>query len=178
MKDCWVTEVKRYHKVDILERVKGIPNMVQLVDYWDVLFDGEPDCTARIRDGYGVLLENRPDKRFSNRYHRCLLLTPCRDPLWDFSSRKELICTFHDFVVAHEAMITQQVLHGDLSPNNFIIHEGIGYFIDFDHTSIIKEGKTFTVSFGNYTIYVYAHFEKMSKNADILKKSKMTINTP
>ncbi|KAG1843442.1 hypothetical protein F4604DRAFT_1689529 [Suillus subluteus] len=148
MKDCWVSEVKRYHEVDVLERVKGIPNVVQLIDHWDVLFNGEPDCTACIRDGYGVLLEDRPDKKFSNRYHQHLLLTPCGDPLWDFSSRKELICAFCDFMVAHEAMIKQQVLHGDLSPNNFIIHKGIGYFIDFDHASIIKEGETFTVSFG------------------------------
>ncbi|KAG2743342.1 hypothetical protein P692DRAFT_20746742 [Suillus brevipes Sb2] len=31
-------------------------------------------------------------------------------------------------------MVTQRnVLHGDLSPNNFIIHDGKGYFIDFNH---------------------------------------------
>ncbi|KAG1843850.1 hypothetical protein C8R48DRAFT_678599 [Suillus tomentosus] len=72
MKDCWVSEHKRYHKVDVLERVKGIPNVVQLVDHWDVLFDGEADCTAHIRNGYGVPLEDRPDKRFCNRYHQCV----------------------------------------------------------------------------------------------------------
>ncbi|KAG1857637.1 hypothetical protein C8R48DRAFT_674621 [Suillus tomentosus] len=32
------------------------------------------------------------------------------------------------------------VLHGDLSPNNFVIHDGQGYFIDFDHAGIIAEG--------------------------------------
>ncbi|KAG2751365.1 hypothetical protein P692DRAFT_20727334, partial [Suillus brevipes Sb2] len=36
-------------------------------------------------------------------------------------------------------------LHGDLSPNNFVIHEGIGYFIDFDHA----EGETFTNNSNN-----------------------------
>ncbi|KAG1894036.1 uncharacterized protein F5891DRAFT_962167, partial [Suillus fuscotomentosus] len=100
MKDCWVAEAKRYHEVDILERVKNISNVVQLVDHWDVLFDGEPDCTAHIQDRYGILPEDRPDKRFVNRYHRRLLLTPCGDPLWHFSSRKELICTFCDFMVS------------------------------------------------------------------------------
>ncbi|KAG2105473.1 uncharacterized protein F5147DRAFT_775242 [Suillus discolor] len=120
MKDCWVNEVKRYHEVDVLKRLKGIPNVVQLIDHWDVLFNGEPDCTSRIRDGYGVL-EDWPDK----------------------------------------------------SPNNFVIHEGIGYFIDFDHTSIIKEGETFTVSFGTGTVpYISMRIlKKMSKNADIIKKS-------
>ncbi|KAG2737636.1 hypothetical protein P692DRAFT_20646940, partial [Suillus brevipes Sb2] len=37
-------------------------------------------------------------------------------------------------------------LHGDLSPNNFIIHEGIGYFIDFDHAGFIEEGKACTTT--------------------------------
>ncbi|KAG1825234.1 hypothetical protein DFJ58DRAFT_738552 [Suillus subalutaceus] len=36
-------------------------------------------------------------------------------------------------------MVTQQnVLHGDLSPNNLIIHDGKGYFIDFDHAKFLK----------------------------------------
>ncbi|KAG2354986.1 hypothetical protein BDR07DRAFT_1493784 [Suillus spraguei] len=159
IKDCWVTEAKRYHEVDVLKRVKGIPNVVQLIDHWDVQFNGEPDCTAHIWDEYGALLGNKPDKRFCN------------------SSRKELICAFRDFVVAHEAMIQQRVLHGDLSPNNFVISEGISYFIDFDHASIIKEGKTFTVSFGTGTVpYIsMGILIKMSKNADIIKKSKTTI---
>ncbi|KAG1839394.1 hypothetical protein C8R48DRAFT_782112 [Suillus tomentosus] len=50
MKDCWVPEAKRYHEVAVLKRVHGIPNVVQLVDDWDVMYDGEPDCTAQIRD--------------------------------------------------------------------------------------------------------------------------------
>ncbi|KAG1824988.1 hypothetical protein EV424DRAFT_1538061 [Suillus variegatus] len=118
---------------------------------------------ACIRDGYGALLGDRPDKR---------------DPLWYFSSRKELICAFCDFMVAHEAMIQQRVLYGDLSPNNFVISEGIGYFIDFDHASIIKEGETFTVSFGTRTVpYIsMCILKKMSKNTDIIKKSKTTID--
>ncbi|KAG2353571.1 hypothetical protein BDR07DRAFT_1383031 [Suillus spraguei] len=118
--------------------------------HWDVQFNGEPDCTACIQDGYGALLGDMLDKRFCNRYHQHLLLTLCGDPLWNFSSRKELICAFHDFVVAHKAMIQQRVLHRDLSPNNFVISRGISYYIDFDYVSIIKEGETFTVLFGTY----------------------------
>jgi len=37
-------------------------------------------------------------------------------------------------------MIKKRVLHGDLSPNNLIIHEGQGYFVDFDHAKILDEG--------------------------------------
>jgi hypothetical protein len=39
-------------------------------------------------------------------------------------------------------MIGRNVLHGDLSPNNLIIHEGRGFFIDFDHAQIIAQGST------------------------------------
>jgi len=39
-------------------------------------------------------------------------------------------------------MVTERkVLHGDLSPNNLVIHEGKGYFIDFDHAKSLNDGK-------------------------------------
>ncbi|KAG1894105.1 uncharacterized protein F5891DRAFT_1195664 [Suillus fuscotomentosus] len=49
-------------------------------------------------------------------------------------------------------MIEKRVLHGDLSPNNFVVYDGIGYFIDFDHTSILAEGTTSTYSHGTGTM--------------------------
>ncbi|KAG1786630.1 uncharacterized protein HD556DRAFT_1313382 [Suillus plorans] len=122
MKDCWVPEAKRYHEVDVLEHVKGIPNVIQLVDHWDVMYDGEPDCTAQICNYYQQFdLEDRGDPR------------------------KELICAFHNFVIAHRLMVECEILHGDLSPNNFIIYKSIGYFIDFDHTRFIEKGKASTI---------------------------------
>jgi tRNA A-37 threonylcarbamoyl transferase component Bud32 len=36
-------------------------------------------------------------------------------------------------------MFEKNVLHGDLSPNNLIIYEGRGFFIDFDHAQIITQ---------------------------------------
>ncbi|KAG2047661.1 hypothetical protein BDR06DRAFT_976567 [Suillus hirtellus] len=48
LKDCWVTEDKRYHEVTILWMVEGILNVVGLMANWDVLYDGELDCTHRI----------------------------------------------------------------------------------------------------------------------------------
>ncbi|KAG0696682.1 hypothetical protein DFH29DRAFT_879204 [Suillus ampliporus] len=103
LKDCWVTEEKRNHETTILEMVKGIPDVVQLIDHWDVCYEGEPDC---------------------------------------------MVC----ICIAHQMMIEKQVLHGDLSPNNFVIHNGIGYFINFDHASILAEGMTSTYSHGTGTM--------------------------
>ena len=40
-------------------------------------------------------------------------------------------------------MVSRSVLHGDLSPNNLIIYDGKGYFIDFDHAMII--GPDYTI---------------------------------
>ncbi|KAG2046081.1 hypothetical protein BDR06DRAFT_1015037 [Suillus hirtellus] len=141
LKDCWVAEDRRNHEVTVLRMVEGIPNVVKLVADWDVLYDGEPDCTYRIRASHGVRSSG-----FIRRFHRRLLLTPCGEPLLTYSSKHELLRAFHDFVkgesqyLAHDLMLGRHILHGDLSPNNFIIHDGQGYFIDFDHAGIIAEG--------------------------------------
>ncbi|KAG2051088.1 hypothetical protein BDR06DRAFT_1010639 [Suillus hirtellus] len=49
-------------------------------------------------------------------------------------------------------MIERRVLHGDLSPNNFVIHNGIGYFIDFDHAAVLAVNTTSTYSPGTGTM--------------------------
>jgi hypothetical protein len=38
LKDCWVIEEKKNYEANVLEMLKGIDNVVQLVDYWDVLY--------------------------------------------------------------------------------------------------------------------------------------------
>ncbi|KAG1724381.1 uncharacterized protein EDB91DRAFT_1087476 [Suillus paluster] len=109
LKDCWVDEAKKDHEEKVLELVWGIPNVVTLVDAWDVEYEGEPDSTLRIRNLHG---------RFSPGF------------------------------CSHKAMVKRNILHGDLSPNNFIISDGRGYFIDFDHALIIAEGNTSVCSRG------------------------------
>ncbi|KAG1809621.1 uncharacterized protein BJ212DRAFT_1484322 [Suillus subaureus] len=131
LKDCWVTKDKKNHEVTILKMVEGILNVVKLVAHWDVLYNGEPDCTYRIQASHGVCTSG--------------------EPLVFYSSKLELLRAFHDFVSAHSLMLTSHVLHGDLSPNNFIIHDGQGYFIDFDHACIIVEGTVSVPSEGTGT---------------------------
>ncbi|KIK37934.1 hypothetical protein CY34DRAFT_91806 [Suillus luteus UH-Slu-Lm8-n1] len=145
LKDCWVDKEKRNHEEKVLEIVRGIPNVVTLVDAWDVEYEGESDSTLRIRKGHG----DKFSPGFRCKYHRRMLLTPCGEPLSAFSSKRELISAFRDFVVAHKAMIGRNVLHGDLSPNNLIIHEGRSFFIDFDHPQIIAQGSTSVRSNGS-----------------------------
>ncbi|KAG1725084.1 uncharacterized protein EDB91DRAFT_1254944 [Suillus paluster] len=175
LKDCWVTEEKRNHEATILEMVKGIPNVVQLIDHWDVYYEGEPDCTARIRSQYDT--NHRDDLAFCNRFHRRILLSPCGQPLSKFSSRQELLTAFHAFVVAHHAMIRNRVLHGDLSPNNFVIHNGIGYFIDFDHALILAEGTTSAYSHGTGTM-PYISIRILQAMLDLLVPLEVNVNIP
>jgi RIO-like serine/threonine protein kinase len=57
-------------------------------------------------------------------------------------------------------MVTKRhVLHGDLSPNNLIIHDGKGYFIDFDHAKFLKNNAATdsrgTVSYFTMFFFVY-----------------------
>lgn len=137
LKDCWVAEDKRYHEVTVLRMVEGIPNVVKLVADWDVLYDGEPDCTHRIRASHGMRTSG-----FIRRFHRRVLLTPCGEPLLSYSSKSELLKCFHDFVGAHQSMLGRHILHGDLSPNNLIIYDGRGYYIDFDHAEITEGPKS------------------------------------
>ncbi|KAG2048989.1 hypothetical protein BDR06DRAFT_975577 [Suillus hirtellus] len=154
LKDYWVDEDKKNHEEDVLNRVRGIPNVVTLIEAWDVEYQNEPDSTSHIHDCHGA----SRSIAFHCKFHWQMFLYPCREPLMKFTSKRELLLAFHDFVIAHETMLTIHVLHGDLSPNNFIIHKGSSYFIDFDYTQIILPGNTSVCSWGTGTLpYMSIH---------------------
>ncbi|KAG0697849.1 hypothetical protein DFH29DRAFT_1003401 [Suillus ampliporus] len=168
LKDCWVDAGSLDHEVTLLQAVDGIPNVVSLKKYWDVQYAGQSDCTSRIHEHIHEYLPEAPI--YSNKVHRRMLLTPCGLPLMTFKSLPELVNVFRDLIVAHEAMVTQwNVLHGDLSPNNIIIHDRKGYFIDFDHAKFLKNNAAVD-SRGTGTVpYISCHLLKLM--GDILHPS-------
>ncbi|KAG0697344.1 hypothetical protein DFH29DRAFT_1003813 [Suillus ampliporus] len=172
LKDCWVAEDRKNHEVTVLRMVDGIPNVVRLVADWDVLYDGEPDCTYHIRASHGVCSSG-----FIRRFHQRLLLTPCGEPLLSYSSKPELLRAFHDFVKAHGLMLGRHILHGDLSPNNFVIHDGQGYFIDFDHARIIAQGTDSVPSEGTALYVEFVFSGRMLPTKERMKKIKKRSNT-
>jgi hypothetical protein len=97
LKDCWVDAENLEHEVTLLQAVKGVPNVVSLVKYWDVQYAGQTDCTSRIREHVREHLPAAPI--YSNKVHRRMLLTPCGLPLTDFKSVTELVNVFRDLVV-------------------------------------------------------------------------------
>ena len=92
MKDYWVDAAQIENEVTLLRMVAGIPNVVQLVKYWDVVFDGQPDSTSRIR-------AHCTSFKFENKFHRRMLLTPCGLPLKSFKSVTELVEVFRHLVL-------------------------------------------------------------------------------
>ncbi|KAH7918085.1 hypothetical protein BV22DRAFT_994777, partial [Leucogyrophana mollusca] len=94
LKDCWVNKKDVEHESMILEKAKGIPGVPKLVDAWNVTFNGEVDCTSRIRHGLGKVLP----KSFITRVHRRLLMTPLGLPITTFRSQRELLSCFRDIV--------------------------------------------------------------------------------
>ncbi|KAG1784521.1 uncharacterized protein HD556DRAFT_1451679 [Suillus plorans] len=142
LKDCWVDAENLNYEVTLLQAVDGIPNVVSLKKYWDVQYAGQSDCTARIREHISEYLPEAP--------------------IYSNKSLPELVSVFRDLIVAHEAMVTQRnILHGDLSPNNIIIHDGKGYFIDFDHAKFLKNNAAVD-SCGTGTVpYISCHLLKL-----------------
>ncbi|KAG1722406.1 uncharacterized protein EDB91DRAFT_1273798 [Suillus paluster] len=161
LKDCWVDADIIEQEVNFLRAVDGVPNVVQLVKYWDIEYDGHIDSTSNICDHVRDHLPDSPI--FTNKIHRCMLLTPCGLPLTNFKSVPELVNVFLDLVVAHKTMMMEwRVLHGDLSPNNLIIYRGKGYFIDFDHAKFIQLNNKAKDSRGTGTIpYISCHLLKL-----------------
>ncbi|KAG1727268.1 uncharacterized protein EDB91DRAFT_1086471 [Suillus paluster] len=87
LKDCWVDEDVKDVEIWLLKAVKGIPNMVQLRKYWDVLYDGQPDSTSHSHSHCLTF-------KFKKKIHWCILLTPCGLPLTHFNDVPELIGVF------------------------------------------------------------------------------------
>lgn len=102
LKDCWVNEGVKDVEIDLLRAVEGIPNVVQLVKHWDVLYDGRPDSTSHIR-------AHCPTFSFERRIHRRILLTPCGLPLTHFSDLPELVGVFRDLVVGEFILKTRSL---------------------------------------------------------------------
>ncbi|KAG2041122.1 hypothetical protein BDR03DRAFT_1007466 [Suillus americanus] len=155
LKDFWVEEKVKDSEINLLRNVKDMPNVVRLVKYWDVLYDGQPDSTSRIHN-------HCPTFKFETKIHRRILLTPCGLPLTHFNDVPELVGVFRDLVVALKTMVGRRVAHGDFSPNNIIIYKGKGYFIDFDNAHFLNDDGKADASLhgtfmGDCTIHVLSH---------------------
>jgi len=91
LKDCWVDEEALEHEVELLKAVEGVPNVVQLKKYWDVMYNGKRDSTSTIR--------KHIDLTYPAKVHRRMLFTPCGLPLTSATSVAQLVSVFQDLVI-------------------------------------------------------------------------------
>jgi hypothetical protein len=97
LKDCWVDAEIIEQEVNCLRAVNGVPNVVQLVKYWDVEYGRHINNTSKI---YNHIHNHLPTSLvFTNKIHHHMLLTPCGLLLTNFKSVPELVNVFLDLVV-------------------------------------------------------------------------------
>jgi hypothetical protein len=105
VKDIWLDTVrsKPANEVTILEKVKNLKGVPRIVEWAEVSIDNKTDTTDLRREMFGNV-RNTSDPslqqylKLENRIHFRMVMEPFADPLWDFSSKRELISAFIDIV--------------------------------------------------------------------------------
>lgn len=146
IKDHWVTGDKDVilNEVNMLEALKGVPGIPQLVEYWLVeMAPDEVDDTQMYRQ-----------KIYSStagmyRTHVRLVLKPRARPLHEFRSRKELVKAIRDIVLIQKCAVEKyKILHRDCSLNNAMIEDidggSRGALIDWEFAACITSDDLYT----------------------------------
>jgi len=89
LKDCWRLRSRVLDEVQILQGLTGVQGVPRLIASEDVQCFGAADSTATRRPGLDFEEE---------RLHRRLVIEPLAQPLYTFTSRRELIQAFIDVV--------------------------------------------------------------------------------
>ena len=176
VKSSWVDMSYRLNEHDILQKVKGISNVTQMVEYECVKLDtGIADST--VVDIEQFMMSNqltgdqiRQFKEVDNLQQVRVVLSPFGRPLRMFKSIRELFGVFLDTVegelesarpqtytdnqTAIEQLHEKKILHQDISLGNVLITdeeeeglEGRGLLIDFDRAVwLVLNGRPATLN--------------------------------
>ena len=88
VKDCWIGGDRTHNEIDILNEIKGMPSVPNIIHGELVLFDDETDSTAWLRTEYAGFTDFR--------FHLRIAMNPIGEPLCHFSNQKELVGIFLD----------------------------------------------------------------------------------
>ncbi|KAH7903461.1 hypothetical protein BJ138DRAFT_1120362 [Hygrophoropsis aurantiaca] len=122
LKDYWAAKGLETHEATILDLLKGLDGVPELVDAWNVQFEGEDDTTFR----------NRPLSQSFNfslwpnlvcRMHRRMVMRPLAYPITTFRSQIEFLSAFCGIVRVHKSLVARKILHCDISPNNMMLRD-------------------------------------------------------
>ncbi|RXW17461.1 hypothetical protein EST38_g8402 [Candolleomyces aberdarensis] len=129
VKDYWVSDDRISSESELLEEVKGLKGVCQMVSYEDnraqtLDFRGN---TSTFEEG---VFQNRTSVRIVMKAHG--------RSLENFTSMEQVLGALRDAIAAHKALLSRHIIHRDISPNNILLgqdaaKEGLrGILIDLD----------------------------------------------
>jgi hypothetical protein len=107
VKDLWLDNVRSESDTSqeelILKRLEGVEGIPRVVESKEVMIDGQLDTTDVRRQMFKQIKDttNPAYQRFlelENRIHFRMVMEPLANPIWDFSSKRELISVLIDIV--------------------------------------------------------------------------------
>ncbi|RXW11603.1 hypothetical protein EST38_g14252, partial [Candolleomyces aberdarensis] len=128
VKDYWVTD-DQMREFELLDGVKGLPGVCQMVSY--------EDSRAQTKDFRGDLTA-LADDAFPNRTSVRIVMKAYGPTIEKFKSIEQLLAALRDAIAAHQALLSRNIIHRDISPNNILLgpdnaEEGErGVIIDLD----------------------------------------------
>ncbi|KAF5341140.1 hypothetical protein D9611_006029 [Ephemerocybe angulata] len=135
IKDTWRT-TDRTPESEFLVDARGIPGVVQMISHQD-------DCasTAAFRP-----IDFKAGAGYQNRIKARVVLEECAEPIWNFTSRYQVISALRDAISAHRKLVERGIIHRDISTQNVLFGhpdapEGLrGILIDFDMAMRAESG--------------------------------------
>ncbi|KAI5119521.1 hypothetical protein M0805_002543 [Coniferiporia weirii] len=124
IKDQWRDDDRRFNESEILERIKGVPDVAQ-VDFSEVVKgpDDEPLTTSNLHSGAECVLEFESDRRVPKRTKQRNVLKTKGDLLSKRTSVLQLAMAVFDSVQGHQICVNEkEVMHRDVSKNNILIN--------------------------------------------------------
>lgn len=98
VKDCWVDASRTDREADVLEKLKGLKHVPEVVKNVAVMFNNKPDTTAYFRPPKKGETSSGKYKDVEIREHRRILLKPLARKLSDFRDLVELLTAVRDIV--------------------------------------------------------------------------------
>ncbi|KAH8113163.1 hypothetical protein DFH11DRAFT_1603346 [Phellopilus nigrolimitatus] len=146
IKDSWIDRANRSREYALLEKLRGLEGVVQIVEYEFVTDGDRKDTTETDR---WPLLKNGESQLFSEgfviRDHYRMVMEPYGDSILDFHSLPELLMVIKDIIRVIQALHRRNILHRDISIGNIILVsiDGSslrkGVLIDFDNATDFSE---------------------------------------
>ncbi|KAI5119575.1 hypothetical protein M0805_006460 [Coniferiporia weirii] len=125
IKDQWCDIREKFSESKILEKVKGVPGVVQ-VDFSEVVKGpgGRQDLgTSKLHSGSDRVLPFSAHRRIPRRTKQRFVLKTKGDPLSKRRSVLQILMAIYDSIQAHQTCVNERrVLHCDISRNNILIN--------------------------------------------------------